>query len=143
MKIAIANDHAGTEYKFAIINMLQQLGYQVTNYGTDTTDSCDYPDYAHKVGHDVDQGIASFGIVICGSAQGVSMTVNKYKNVRAAVCWINEIAILSRQHNNANVICIPARYTSIIQTVKMVQVFLDTNFDGGRHAARVDKISCI
>lgn len=142
MKISIANDHAGPDYKQAIINMLKDQGHEVTNYGTDSFDSMDYPDVAHKVAQDVAAGHAVYGVVICGSAQGVSMTVNKYQEVRGAVCWMKEIASLSRAHNDANVICIPARYTSIPQAVAMVETFIATTFEGGRHANRVDKIAC-
>jgi len=142
MKIAIGNDHAGPDYKQAIVAMLLSRGHEVTNHGTNTTDSVDYPDFAHKVGYDVENGTSTVGIVICGSAQGVSMTVNKYPNVRGAVCWTKEIAGLAREHNNANVLCIPARFTSIPQAVVMVETFLDTDFAGGRHTTRVDKIAC-
>ncbi len=142
MKLSIGNDHAGPDYKSAIVAMLQQRGHEVTNHGTDSLDSVDYPDFAHKVGNDVQNKTVDLGIVICGSAQGVSMTVNKYQNVRGAVCWSKEIAGLAREHNNANVICIPARFTSIPQAVAMVETFLDTDFAGGRHERRVDKIAC-
>ncbi|PPK96671.1 ribose 5-phosphate isomerase B [Nonlabens xylanidelens] len=142
MKISIGNDHAGPDYKQAIVKMLKERGHEINNHGTDTFDSVDYPDFAHKVGQDVDKAVTEIGIVICGSAQGVSMTVNKYQNVRGAVCWTKEIAGLAREHNNANVICIPARFTSIPQVIAMVETFLDTEFAGGRHATRVNKIAC-
>lgn len=142
MKISIGNDHAGPDYKHAVVKMLEDNGHQITNHGTDTFDSVDYPDFAHKVAQDIQENHSEIGIVICGSAQGVSMTVNKYQNVRGAVCWIKEIAGLAREHNNANVICIPARYTSIPQVLAMVEVFLETEFAGGRHANRVNKIAC-
>ena len=142
MKISIGNDHAGPDYKEAIVKMLNERNHEVTNHGTDGTDSVDYPDFAHKVGSDVQDGKAYLGIVICGSALGVSMTVNKYSQVRGAVCWIKEIAGLAREHNNANVVCIPARYTSIPQAIAIVEKFLDTDFAGGRHDRRVQKISC-
>lgn len=142
MRISIGNDHAGPEYKTAIKDVLEKRGHQVINHGTDSSDSVDYPDFAHLVGKDIQDDKADLGIVICGSAQGVSMTVNKYSKVRGAVCWIKEIAELAREHNNANVICIPARFTSIPQAVAMVETFLDTDFAGGRHERRVDKISC-
>ncbi|WP_405378469.1 RpiB/LacA/LacB family sugar-phosphate isomerase [Nonlabens sp. Asnod3-A02] len=142
MKISIGNDHAGPDYKQAVVKMLKERGHEINNHGTDTFDSVDYPDFAHKVGQDVDKAVTEIGIVICGSAQGVSMTVNKYQNVRGAVCWTKEIAGLAREHNNANVICIPARFTSIPQVIAMVETFLDTEFAGGRHATRVNKIAC-
>lgn len=142
MKISIGNDHAGPEYKKAIVEMLQAKGHQVTNYGTDSAESVDYPDFGHPVATDVAKGKADFGIVICGSGNGISMTVNKHPKVRAALCWIKEIAVLARQHNDANIISIPARFTSIPQAVEMVEAFLNTEFEGGRHQNRVDKISC-
>ena len=142
MKISIGNDHAGPDYKKAIVEMLIAKGYEVTNYGTDSTASVDYPDFAHPVATDVSEGKADFGIVICGSGNGIAMTVNKHSKVRAALCWIKEIAALARQHNDANVISIPARYTSIPQAVEMVETFLTTDFEGGRHQNRVNKIAC-
>ena len=142
MKIAIRNDHAGPEYKKAIITMLEAKGIQVTNYGTDTFDSVDYPDFGHSVANDVASRTVDFGIVICGSGNGINMSVNKHTEVRGALCWIKEIAILARQHNDANIISIPARYTSINQAVELVEAFLTTEFEGGRHQNRVDKIAC-
>ena len=142
MKIAIGNDHAGPDYKKAILDMLQAKGHQVQNYGTDTTDSVDYPDFGHPVAQDVQTGKADFGIVICGSGNGIAMTANKHQGVRAALCWTKEISALARQHNNANVISIPARFTSIAQAVEIVETFLTTDFEGGRHANRVQKIAC-
>lgn len=141
MKIAIGNDHAGPLYKQAIVAYLKANKYDVTNYGTDTFDSVDYPDFGHKVALDIENGVADFGIVICGSGNGIAMTVNKHQKVRCALCWTKEIAALSRLHNNANVISIPARFTSIEQAVEMVAVFLNTHFEAGRHAIRVDKIN--
>ena len=142
MRIAIGNDHAGPDYKKAIVAMLEAKGYEVKNYGTDTVESVDYPDFGHAVAKDVSEGKADFGIVICGSGNGIAMTVNKHPKVRAALCWIKEIAALARQHNDANIISIPARYTSINQAMEMVETFLTTEFEGGRHQNRVDKISC-
>ncbi|MDB9960496.1 ribose 5-phosphate isomerase B [Oceanihabitans sp.] len=140
MKISIGNDHAGTDYKFAILKHLEARGYTVTNYGTDANDSVDFPDYVHPVAQDVENKKVDFGILICGSANGVAMTANKYQHVRAGICWMNEITELTRLHNNANVICIPARYTAIPQAIKMVDTFLNTAFEGGRHENRVNKI---
>jgi len=142
MKISIGNDHAGPEYKKAIVQYLESKGHQVTNYGTDSEASVDYPDFAHPVANDVSEGKADFGIVICGSGNGIAMTVNKHPKVRAGLCWIKEIAYLTRLHNNANVVSIPARYTSIQQAIEIVETFLNTEFEGGRHQTRVDKISC-
>lgn len=140
MKISIGNDHAGPEYKQAIVKHLEAKGITINNYGTDTLDSVDYPDFVHPVAKDVNDAKVDFGILICGSANGVAMTANKYPNVRAGICWVNEITELTRQHNNANIICIPARYTAIPQAIKMVDTFLNTDFEGGRHQNRVDKI---
>jgi ribose 5-phosphate isomerase B len=140
MTISIGNDHAGPDYKTAIVEHLEAKGYSVNNYGTDSFDSVDYPDFVHPVAKDVDAGRVDFGILICGSANGVAMTANKYQNVRAGICWMNEITELTRLHNNANVMCIPARYTAIPQVIKMVDTFLETKFEGGRHQNRVNKI---
>jgi len=140
MNISIGNDHAGTDYKFAIVKLLESKGIKVNNYGTDAIDSVDYPDFVHPVAKDVVAKEADFGILICGSANGVAMSANKYQEVRAGLCWTNEIVELIRQHNNANILCIPARYTSIPQALKMVETFLATEFEGGRHQNRVNKI---
>lgn len=142
MKISIGNDHAGPDYKKAIVQYLESKGHQVTNYGTDTFDSVDYPDFGHKVALDVQNKAVDFGIIICGSGNGIAMSANKHQNVRAALCWMKEIASLARQHNDANVISIPARFTSIPQSIEMVDTFLNTAFEGGRHTNRVEKISC-
>lgn len=142
MKISIGNDHAGPDYKKAIVEMLQSKGHEVTNHGTDSTDSVDYPDFGHPVAEDVTEKRADFGIVICGSGNGINMTVNKHQGIRSALCWTKEIAALSRQHNDANIISIPARFTSIPQAVEMVDTFLNTAFESGRHANRVNKIAC-
>ena len=140
MNISIGNDHAATAYKFAIVKLLESKGILVKNYGTDLNESVDYPDFVHPVAKDIVSKKADYGILLCGSANGVAMTANKYKEVRAGLCWSNEIVELIRQHNNANVLCIPARYTSIPQALKMVETFLSTNFEGGRHQNRVNKI---
>lgn len=142
MTISIGNDHAGPAYKQAIVKFLEENNHQVVNHGTNTFDSVDYPDFGHLVALDVENKTADFGIVICGSGNGIAMTVNKHQGIRAALCWTKEIAALARQHNDANVISIPARFTSIEQAVDMVNVFLNTHFEGGRHANRVNKISC-
>ena len=143
MKISIGNDHSGTEYKFKIINFLKSKNIEVKNYGTDSSDSVDYPDFVHPVAKDVEKKHVDFGILLCGSANGVAMTANKYQGIRAGLCWKNEIVELIRQHNNANVLCIPARYTTEQDIIKMVDTFINTDFEGGRHQRRVDKIpSC-
>lgn len=143
MKISIGNDHAGPDYKKAIVKYLEDKGYTVTNHGTDTFDSVDYPDFVHPVANDIESGAADVGIVICGSGNGVAITVNKHQGVRAALCWTKEIAALARQHNDANIISIPARFTAIQQAVEMVDTFLNTKFEGGRHQQRVDKMRCL
>ena len=142
MKISIGNDHAGPDYKIAIVNYLQSKGHEILNHGTDTFDSVDYPDFGHPVAIDVETKKADFGIVICGSGNGIAMTANKHQGIRAALCWTKEISALARQHNNANVVSIPARFTSIQQAVEIVDTFLTTDFEGGRHANRVNKIAC-
>ena len=142
MKISIGNDHAGPDYKKAIVDFLKQKGHEIFNHGTDTFNSVDYPDFGHPVAIDVETGKADFGVVICGSGNGINMTVNKHQGIRSALCWDKEIASLARQHNDANMISIPARFTSIQQAVEIVDTFLNTNFEGGRHDNRVNKIAC-
>jgi ribose 5-phosphate isomerase B len=142
MKISIGNDHAGPDYKKAIVAFLEKNGHQIFNHGTDTEDSVDYPDFGHPVATDVETGKADLGIVICGSGNGIAMTVNKHQGIRAALCWTKELAGLAKLHNDANIISIPARFTSIPQAVEMVDTFLNTEFEGGRHQNRVNKISC-
>lgn len=140
IKLAIGADHAGFEYKEILKAFLAD--YQVTDFGTHSLDSVDYPDFAHPVASSVEKGEADFGILVCGSAQGVAITANKHQGIRAAVTWLTDIAKLSRQHNNANVICIPARFVTPELAKEMVTAFLETPFEGGRHANRVNKISC-
>ena len=139
MNISIGNDHAGVDYKNFIIEELQEK-YNIVNYGTDNESSVDYPDFAHPVSSDVNNKKSDLGILICGSGNGVAMTANKHKKVRAALCWNQEIAMLAKQHNNANVVCIPARFISKEETLKIVKSFIETNFEGGRHERRVNKI---
>jgi len=140
--IYVANDHAGVELKLAVAKHLEANGYIVINLGTDTLDSVDYPDFAHPLAKAIDEGKAQFGILICGSANGVCITANKHQNVRAALCWKNDIASLARQHNDANVLGLPARFITIEEGIEMVDTFLNTAFEGGRHQGRVDKIAC-
>lgn len=142
MKIAIGNDHAGTEYKFAILSYLEEQGHTVVNYGTDSESSVDYPDFVHPVAADVENGAVDFGIVVCGSGNGANMTANKHQKVRSALCWNKEIVALARQHNDANILSLPARYIAKQQAIEMVKTFLETAFDGGRHSTRIDKIAC-
>ena len=143
MKISIGNDHAGTAYKNKIVETLKARGYKVNNYGTDTNDSVDYPDFIHPVAKDVEENNVDFGIIICGSGNGANMTANKHQKVRSALCWTKEIAELARLHNNANILAIPARFTAIEQAVEIVEVFLNTTFEGGRHERRVNKIPAV
>ena len=142
MTIAIGNDHAGTEYKFEIVKLLEELGHKVINFGTNTNDSMDYPDAIHPAAEAVETEQAEMGIILCGSGNGAQMTANKHQGVRAALCWNNELVELTRQHNNANVLTIPARFVSLQQALGFVQLFLSTEFEGGRHANRVNKIAC-
>ena len=142
MKIAIGNDHAGTDYKNTIVTYLKSKNYEVINYGTDSNESVDYPDFVHPVASDVENQKVDFGIIICGSGNGANMTANKHQKVRSALCWTKEITALAREHNDANVLSIPARFTSEPQALEMVKTFLKTEFEGGRHKNRVEKIAC-
>lgn len=141
MKISIGSDHAGFEHKAAIILMLQNKGVEVIDRGAFSSDSMDYPDAAHPVAKDVEKKDVDYGIVICGSGNGVAITANKHQDIRAALCWTMEIAELGRAHNNANVLAIPARFVSENLAKEMVKIFLKTPFEGGRHQRRVDKIA--
>ena len=140
--IAIGSDHAGVEYKAYLIKKLIKMGFEVVNYGTDSSASVDYPDFAHPVAQMVADGKADMGVLVCGSGNGVCITANKHEGVRAALCWNIEVAAVVRQHNDANVICMPARFVSKITAGKMLDVFINTAFEGGRHQNRIDKISC-
>jgi ribose 5-phosphate isomerase B len=141
LKIAIGADHAGFDYKQAILGM---FGDDIifTDHGTYSSESADYPDFAHLVASAVENGEADFGILLCGSANGVAMTANKHQGIRAALCWKPDVTIPARTHNNANVLCIPARHVSIEDTKKIIEIFLTEEFEGGRHANRVNKIGC-
>jgi len=141
--VAIGSDHAGFEYKEDLISFLEAKGVSYHDFGTHSKDSVDYPDFAHPVATAVETGDASFGILLCGSANGVAITSNKHQGIRAAVCWGEELAQLSRMHNNANIICIPARFVREGDVEKMVELFMNTEFEGGgRHEVRVEKIAC-
>jgi ribose 5-phosphate isomerase B len=142
LRIAIGADHAGFEYKELLRDYLISASYEVKDFGTYSPDSVDYPDFAHPVASAVENGDFDFGVLVCGSANGVAITANKHQHIRAAICWLNELASLARQHNNANIICIPARFVSEDLAKEMVDTFLHTEFEGGRHANRVNKISC-
>ena len=141
MKIALGADHAGYHYKEAVKNALMENGFDVVDHGTNSPESVDYPDFVHPVAKSVDSGEVAMGILICGSGNGVAMTANKYSKVRAALCWASELVKLAREHNDANVLCIPARFTSVHQARQFTQIFLNTPFEGGRHERRVNKIS--
>lgn len=140
--IAIGCDHAGYEYKEAIINALEEKNIVCLDKGTDSLDSVDYPDFVHPVADSIGAGLANLGIIVCGSGNGAAMTANKHQGIRAALCWNNELASLARLHNDANIISIPARFISIEEAISMVEIFLATEFEGGRHARRVGKIAC-
>lgn len=140
--VAIGSDHAGYDYKEQLISFLEGKGIAFTDLGTHSKDSVDYPDYAHPVANAVENGEAAFGILICGSANGVAITANKHQGIRAAICWGEELAQLARAHNNANILCIPARFVREGDAEKMVATFITTSFEGGRHANRVNKIAC-
>jgi ribose 5-phosphate isomerase B len=142
LAVAIGADHAGFEYKEMLKAVLEADGWQVLDKGTYSLDSVDYPDFAHPVATAVEEGVAAFGVLVCGSGEGVCITANKHQGIRAALCWNNDVAQLSRQHNNANVICMPARFVSEELAKEMLQSFIATAFEGGRHENRVNKISC-
>jgi len=140
MKIAIGNDHAGTTYKFKIVEFLENKDIDVTNFGTNDDQSMDYPDTIHPVAEAVESGKADLGIIICGSGNGAAMTANHHQKIRAALCWNNELVSLARQHNDANILSIPARFVSEEDALQFVKTFINTEFEGGRHQKRIDKI---
>jgi ribose 5-phosphate isomerase B len=140
--VAIGADHAGFEYKTAIVDLLKEKGVELKDFGTYSADSVDYPDFAHPVASAVENGEAAWGVLICGSANGVAITANKHQGIRAALCWNKEVAEITRKHNNANIICIPARFVSIEEAKEMINAFIETEFEGGRHQNRVNKIAC-
>ena len=142
MKIAIGGDHAGFAYKAAIAQHLSVQGHEVKDFGPFSDSSVDYPDFAHPLAESVEYGTYELGILICGSGNGVAITANKHQGIRAALCWNTEIAMLARQHNDANVIALPARFLSLEEATACADVFISTPFEGGRHAGRVSKISC-
>lgn len=142
MKLSIAADHAGFSLKQQLIDYLSRRGYTLTDFGTHSEESMDYPDVAHPLASSVENGEAELGILICGSANGVAMTANKHQGIRAAICWQENIAALARQHNNANVLCLPARFISTEEAIQITERFLNTSFEGGRHQKRVEKMHC-
>jgi len=141
-RVAIGSDHAGFEYKTYLIKKLKKLGLQVMDMGTDGDQSVDYPDFAHPVATKVANKEVNFGVLVCGSGNGVCITANKHEGVRAALCWTVEVAKVVRMHNDANIICMPARFVSKITAGKMLDAFIETKFEGGRHQNRIDKITC-
>jgi ribose 5-phosphate isomerase B len=142
MKIAIGCDHAGFEYKEAIKAQLTALGHELSDFGTHSTESMDYPDTTHPTASAVESKECELGILICGSANGVAMTANKHQGIRAAICWEVELSKLARTHNDANMVCLPARFISLDLAKDIVATFISTDFEGGRHANRVNKIAC-
>ena len=142
MKIGICNDHAGVEYKFKLVKYLESKGYEVVNFGTDTEDSVDYPEYAHRLANAVESGEVGLGIALCGTGNGMAITLNKHQGVRAGLAWGTQIGRLVKEHNNANVLVLPARFISYRLAVSIVKTWLETPFAGGRHQRRIDAIPC-
>jgi ribose 5-phosphate isomerase B len=140
--IAIGGDHAGFEYKTELIKVLEEKGYEVKDFGPFTNASADYPDFVHPLCNAIEAGEFALGILICGSGNGVAITANKHQGIRAALCWNEDLAALARQHNDANVLALPARFISFDLATKLADIFLTTDFEGGRHATRVNKIAC-
>ncbi|MCH6199831.1 ribose 5-phosphate isomerase B [Aquiflexum sp. LQ15W] len=141
-RIAIGGDHAGFEYKTDLIKVLEIAGYEVKDFGPYTPASADYPDFVHPLCNAIEAGEFKQGILICGSGNGVAITANKHQGIRAALCWTEDLSALARQHNDANVLALPARFISLELASKLVEIFLTTDFEGGRHATRVNKIAC-
>lgn len=139
--IAFASDHAGYELKKALIEYVNSKGYNVLDFGTDSEESCDYPDFAHPAAKAVEDGTAAFGIAMCGTGNGIQMTLNKHQGIRAALCWRPELAALAKEHNNANILVLPARFVSYDEAVTIVDAYLNAKFEGGRHQRRIDKIA--
>ncbi len=142
MKLGICNDHAGVAYKNKLMKMLRSRGIEVVNYGTDTESSCDYPDFAHRLAGAVESGEVDLGIALCGTGNGMAMTLNKHQGVRAGLAWSTEVGRLVKAHNNANVLVLPARFISYRMASVIVRTWLDEPFEGGRHQRRIDKIPC-
>jgi len=141
MKIGLASDHAGVELKEELINYLKSKGIKISDFGPNSSDSCDYPDFAHPAASAVENNEVNLGIIMCGSGNGINMSANKHQAVRSALAWTPEIASLARQHNDANVLALPARYISTEEAKKIIDAFLEARFEGGRHQRRVDKIA--
>ncbi len=141
-KVGVAADHAGFELKEAVIRYLQSRGIEVMDFGTNSSESMDYPDVAHPLAVAVSSGRVKLGVAICGSGNGINMTVNKHQGIRAALCWNSDLSTLARLHNDANILSLPARFVTVHQAIDILSSFLDTGFEGGRHTNRVDKIAC-
>lgn len=141
-KIALGSDHAGFKLKVKVKEHLESRGIEVNDFGTSSEESTDYPDYAHLVSNEIETGNIPMGILICGSGNGINMAANKHKGIRAALCWNREVAEMARLHNDANIISLPARYITVNEAIEMVDAFLSTDFEGGRHQKRIDKIPC-
>src|ERR1700694_5978822 len=142
LPIAIGSDHAGFEYKLELIKWLTGKGWQGRDLGVNENKSVDYPDYAHPVAASVESGESAFGILLCGSGNGVNMTANKHQGIRSALCWNSDVARLVRQHNDANILSLPARFIALEHAKQLVDLFIETPFEGGRHATRIGKMSC-
>ena len=140
LKIAVASDHAGYERKQAVLKYLQEQGIEYKDFGAFSTESCDYPDYAHPLAEAVSKGEYDKGITLCGSGNGINITANKHQGIRSAICWLPEIAMLARQHNDANICALPARYITDQEAIEIIKVYLATKFEGGRHLLRINKI---
>ncbi len=139
-KIAFASDHAGYSLKIELKKYLAEKGYEMIDFGTDSEESCDYPDYAHPTADAVEKGVCDFGIAMCGSGNGIQMTLNKHQSIRAALCWTPELASLAKQHNNANILVLPARFIDLNTAINIVDAYLESEYEGGRHQRRIDKI---
>lgn len=142
LTFAVGGDHAGFDFKDALINYLKSFDIEVQDFGTFSADSVDYPDFAHAVSNAVSEGMANFGLLLCGSANGVAMTANKHQGIRAGLVWNTDVAKLVRQHNDANILCLPVRFISLDEAKACLKVFIETEFEGGRHQGRVQKIAC-
>ncbi|MDR0755132.1 MAG: ribose 5-phosphate isomerase B [Prevotellaceae bacterium] len=142
MKTGFAADHAGYQLKMFLIELLKRKGTEIVDFGTNSTESVDYADFAHPLALAVENGEVDYGIAICGSGNGINMTLNKHQKIRAALCWRTEIAVLARKHNDANICSLPARFISETEAAEIVEKFLSTDFEGGRHQRRIDKIRC-
>ncbi|MDI9551586.1 MAG: ribose 5-phosphate isomerase B [Bacteroidales bacterium] len=140
MKIGMASDHAGFEYKSKLITLLRKKGFEVVDFGTDSPESCDYPDYAHPLASAVEQGQVDCGIALCGTGNGMAITLNKHRGIRAGLCWNSEVARLIRAHNDGNILVMPARFISYAMVTRIVNTWFSTSFDGGRHQRRINKI---